>query len=139
MSEEVEVTGDVSVDDMLKELDEETRLKVLKYVEEAPAFKPAKALKASVKSRFKAGSAAVASMQGEIDKYRDDPDYSYLAGVGAKMIELVEGLLEMLVVNPNAYDQWSSSLDFDVAEVVLMVVYSEQAQLLAKSEPSAQS
>lgn len=135
--QEVRKSVDDYIEEMLDTLGEEERVEVQKCLDSAPTFRPAKALKASVKADFKAGAAAFQAMQQDIQA--NSADVTYVSEVSSHLVRLAERMLESIALKQSEFDTWSMSIPMDLIEIVYIIVVLKQTEILGKSENSGRS
>lgn len=127
------------LDTLLADLDPDARVKVESAIEDAPAFKPAKALRVGAKENFKLAVVTFGEMAREQRDADRDGNDMLVAQINSQMVRMVDTLLEEISVRPGDYITWSSDIDAEFAGLVLVILFMQQASLLGKSEPSEQS
>ena len=135
--QEVQKSDDDYIEELLETLGEEERVEAQKCLDSAPTFRPAKALKASVKADFKAGAAAFQAMQQDIQA--NSADVAYVTEVSSHMVRLSERMLESIVLKQAEFDNWSMSIPVDLIEIVYIIVVLKQTEMLGKSDNSGRS
>ena len=110
-----------------------------------PKLLPAKALDPQLRLEALAEMAAAVAPFEQLDgadevDVEDDPRTAAEAALAmAEGVKHARAFLRCLAKRPEKFDRWASQLDDDVYSQVILNLFTEQAQLVGKSQGSARS